>query len=113
MVEIIKEASGLLEKLPELSIWILCGILFYKVIFLGSIFGIIRLFINKFHDYLKGEKKTTISLDKHFIMHDTTPGLFLELIASIPKATNYIHSQNVEWAIEAIREKKERDRTSN
>ena len=51
MLEIIKEAGSILKDLPDLAIWILIGIIFYKVVIIGSIFGIAKLAINRLHDY--------------------------------------------------------------
>jgi len=115
MVDTLKEITDLIKDLPELAVWILVGLLFYKVVIIGSYFGIIRLAILKLHDYLKSEKKQVYKtvLDKHFITHDQTPDLFMDLIRLLKKRHNrgmgvraglsdYVHSRDVEWAIRIL-----------
>lgn len=38
--------------LPSLAVWVLVGYLAYKVVVVGSIYGVIRLLIVKLHDWL-------------------------------------------------------------
>lgn len=47
MIEIIKEAGVILKDLPDLAIWILLGILLYKILFVGSVFALIKIALNK------------------------------------------------------------------
>ena len=59
MLEIIKEASTLLKDLPDLALYILMGLLFYKVVIIGSIFSFGKLCVSKLHSVLTKEKVVT------------------------------------------------------
>lgn len=117
MIDVLKEVTGLLEKLPELSIWILCGILLYKVFIVGSVLGLIKFAITKLYDYLIKEKKHVhkYSLDEHFITYDgAAPKLFMELINAIPRTRvngkpGKIFANDVRWALRAIEELKTKE----
>lgn len=41
----------LVSELPQLTVWVLLGYLAYKLVQIGSIYGIIRLLILKAYDY--------------------------------------------------------------
>lgn len=55
-MEELKELIDLISKLPELAIWVLVAFWVYKVIVIGSIFGIIKLFIVKLHSWLTTDR---------------------------------------------------------
>jgi hypothetical protein len=42
---------NMVKTLPTLAIWVLAGLLFYKVTVVGSIFGILKLLINKVFEW--------------------------------------------------------------
>jgi len=121
MLEIIKEAGAILKDLPDLAIWILVGILFYKVVIVGSIFSVVKLTINKVHDVLTMPKviKKNITISDKFIVHDGTYDKFLSLIEEIISYNrtvserdykgNYLHASDVEFIKEAIVEKRIND----
>lgn len=52
MFDALKELIGLVKELPEFALWILLGYLLYKLFVVGSIYGVIKLAINKSHDYM-------------------------------------------------------------
>lgn len=127
MVEIIKELSKVLKDLPDLAIWIMVGVLFYKVFIVGGILGLIKFFINKlysaflnYNDYkLKPKPKTVYVLEKidnDFICYDGTYLKFKKLISEVKNKRirqgekgDYIHSDDVDYLIQAFNEKLERD----
>ncbi len=69
MIEALKDLTELIKGLPNHAMWILLGFLFYKLFIVGSVYGCIRLGINKIHDYLIRPKETIIKYDVegHFI----------------------------------------------
>jgi len=87
MLEIIKEAGNILKDLPELAIWILLGILVYKVIIVGSIFGIIKLAINKTHSAFLKEKviKREINFGRHTFINAEAEEYMIGIIDRIIK----------------------------
>lgn len=119
MLEIIKEAGTILKDLPDLAIWILIGVLFYKVVIIGSIFGIIKLSIVKLHDAITKEKKPeekriVYEVGDH-IIEKAMPKF--ELLIEKMKRNNYgggyshsyIHESDIEWALGAMREREARE----
>lgn len=126
MIEVIKELSEIVKDLPDLAVWILCGLLFYKVFIIGSGFALARFFIVKVHDYLKAEKKivveekvSVISLDGKVITEEFDS--FMKLVdfmraehkgyaGSGTWKSEYVHGRDIEFAMEAIREKREREK---
>lgn len=126
MVEIIKELAGVLKDLPDLAIWIMVGILFYKVAIIGSIFGVIRLGIIKLHDAFTKPKETIKyhDISSQFIVSDKGFREFTLLLDQIRRERGghyktkegergsnlkYIHMRDVEFLKEAYMEKVERD----
>ena len=110
MLEIIKEAGTILKDLPDLAIWILVGILFYKVFIIGGTINLIKFIVNKVHDYLTKPKEVTtnVRIDNRFITHDGTYRDFLSLLDKIhshvntPSKGEYLHHRDVQWMREAI-----------
>lgn len=114
MIDALKEVGELVKQLPELSIWILCGLLLYKVIIVGSWFGIARLLILKGHNLILGEhevKKIRIcDLSGNMLTYNSTPEKFFALLSSVQCLRGgKIDSKDLDWVIEAIEEKKARE----
>jgi len=121
MIEIIKEAGEILKDLPDLAIWILVGILFYKVFIIGGIIAVIKLAINKMHSIMEissnnkvkpKEVVTKYEIDNYFITDakDKFDLLIKELRGARTSINSkYIHNDDVCFLLDAIREKKERE----
>ena len=62
MVDAMKEIMDIIKQMPELAIWVLAGLLFYKVVIIGSWFGIARLVIIKLYDGYSKPRTTAPSL---------------------------------------------------
>lgn len=120
MVDAVKEIMEIIERLPHLAMWILVGLLFYKVVIVGSYFGVARLLILKVHDYLTRPRQPVKDIiehkiDRFFITSDSTYGYFIAQIHRLRNRvtsidTDYIHSRDVKWLADAITEKIERDK---
>lgn len=123
MVEIVKELASVLKDLPDMAIWIMLGILFYKVFIIGGSIGLAKYFINKVHDFSRvnselkhGPKEVTTkyNLSDRFICHDGTFSSFMSLLDEIHSGcginSNYIHKSDVDFLISAVREKKNREK---
>jgi hypothetical protein len=116
MIELLTKLGEVLKEVPEFAIWIMLGLLVYKIIIVGSYFSIIKLFIIKLHEWLMKERIqiTSLKIDRHIISCDDTPSNLLEFINSIKNTgatginSEYVHSSDIEWVTEAIKEKKER-----
>lgn len=123
MLEIIKEAGTILKDLPDLAIWILVGILFYKIFIIGGVITLAKYFINKVHNYLTQkdtnatqpkEVVTKYDIGGRFIKSDGAFGRFNQLLDEMHTGVNieskYIHEQDVTFLLDAIREKRLRDK---
>lgn len=52
MLEEVKELVQLINSLPHLALWVMAGFWVYKVVMIGSIYGLIHFAIDKMHDWL-------------------------------------------------------------
>ena len=114
MIELIKEAGSVLKELPDIAVYILVGILFYKIAILGSIFGIVKLAINKTHDLLTRPKEVTHRYCLgDYLLDDAAKARFEDLLSEMHKRTNssfkYLYESDFDFAIRAFREKIERE----
>lgn len=123
MIEIIKELAGVLKDLPDMAIWIMLGILFYKVFIIGGTISLAKYAINKLHDFMSKssdnkhapkEITTTYDIGGRFISSDGALGLFNQLLDEIHTGVNidshYIHRSDVEFLLDAVREKRLREK---
>jgi hypothetical protein len=121
MIEELRTLLSVFKELPDLALWAAIGFLIYKLSIIGSIYGVIRLGIEKWHDWATKKKVMTTE----FRMQDKFNGIIIndedvlsELIfqnkriagKGIGFKTNYIHGCSVEWLRQAIDEKEDRDK---
>jgi len=108
----------MVKDLPAMALWVLVGFWAYKVIFIGSCYGVIKLAISKIHDVLiarKVEYKEIRAMVDGICIHGETSALMSQLHRLRNKGTHlkdgegYIHSKSVQWLCEAIDEKEARD----
>jgi hypothetical protein len=100
----------MVAKLPSMALWVLVGFWAYKVICIGSIYGVIRLAIVKTHDWLANPKSKEI---RPLIDGLVISGCKDELLNEIKRLRNrgyssnseYVHGSDVAWLREAIDEK--------
>jgi uncharacterized membrane protein YhiD involved in acid resistance len=93
--------------LPSLAIWVLCGYLVYKIAVVGSIYGLLRFAIEKWHSVLinrrSGDVKAAID---GIVIADSMNALLAQIrrISSKNKhgKSSYIHDSAVDWLREAI-----------
>lgn len=117
-MEELKLLVEMVSNLPSMALWVLAGFWAYKVICIGSLYGVIRLLINKTHAWLTTPKeKINIVTDKYNSLSITHDGTHDKLYAQVQRICGkrtgeysasrsaYIHSSSVEWLKEAIDEK--------
>ena len=127
MLEIIKEAGTMLKDLPDLAIWILVGILFYKVFIIGGFISVFKFTVNKVITYLHDKKEiearpkeiiTKYEINKRFIDDAMTEfdvlldELRLQRMGAVSGdgfKSDYIHKSDITFLRNAIAEKKERE----
>lgn len=102
----IKVILDLVQKLPELGVWVIVAIYAYKVVIIGSIYGLIRLAINQTHSWLTRDKKTEFVIGHKVI--DATVGAALNAQLTRLGSYGYIHASDIiklAQAIDVIKEK--------
>lgn len=135
MIDELKQILTMIQNVPDMVLHVLLGFAVYKVvIFLGTsagIYGTIRLGILKWHDYktkvLSTPKITTVEHKlENVITCDDTHGRLMLAIESIRgirssritkksdfsqvgRSSQYIHSMDVDFLLEAIKEKTSRE----
>ena len=107
MIEELNLLMQTIAKLPDVAIWVLVGVFIYKVSIIGSIYGVIRLAINKMHDWLVCPERKTIE------MRPTIDGMCIsgtsdQLIAQLQRVrgaatqSTYIHLRDIDFLREAL-----------
>lgn len=102
----------MIAKLPQTALWVLVGFWAYKVIIIGSVYGLIRFAIDKLHSWLMQRKLQPVDvrlvLDGHCI-EGTKEGLIVQL-ERVKRATGrFVHDSDVEWLRQAIDDKIAKD----
>lgn len=118
-MEELKLLIGMVRDLPSMALWVLAGFWAYKVVCIGSIFGIIKLAIERSHNFLVTKKAREIEYKEIRPMIDglcitgTTDSLLAQLHRLKGKGTqissDYIHQSSIDWLRMAIDDKIEKD----
>lgn len=88
-------------NLPNLTVWVLVGFLSYKIVVVGSIYSVIRLLIEKTHNWLT--KPTAFTFSDITVDARTMTTLCAELRRlSRPSNRNYITMSDVNDLRDAI-----------
>lgn len=95
----LKELVGLINQLPQLALWVLTGFWAYKVICVGTMFGVIRFITLHLYKWKTQPKQYVIK--SSIITEATKDSLEIE-ISRLGKVTsgtgyNYIHDSDVNW----------------
>ena len=110
-MEELKLLISMVADLPHAALWVIAGVLIYKVVIIGSIYGVIRLAIVKAHDWLVRPAHQRVVVE----MVGTINGMAITgcvdaFIAQLHRlrgkgtniTTQYVHEQSVTWLREAI-----------
>ena len=113
----LKILVGLIKDLPGTAMFIVGGYYFYKIVVIGSIFGVVRLAIIKIHAAIVTKKTVPVekvqvdrtSVVKGLVISGEFDRLMSQLHRIVGKRTNidttYIHDSSLQWLREAIDEK--------
>lgn len=99
-MEELKLLIEMVATLPQMALWVLVGFFVYKVVVIGSIYGVLRLLIVKMHSWLTDGKK--------FVLHGKPIGeevginLNIQLGRLVTGPYAYWHSTDVEKLRKAI-----------
>ena len=107
----------MISKLPQTALWVLVGFWTYKVVVIGSIYGVIRFAIEKAHSWATTPKESLIKV-RPMLERITITGNLDQLIGQISRicgkgtsiGSTYIHDRSIQWLKEAIDEKEARER---
>lgn len=120
----LKLVLDIIQSLPDMALWALVVIYFYKVTIVGSIYGVIRYLANKWHDYAVTKKAEQILPPRVHEIHfaDILQGITVngdstmaQLVRQIQRLQskkgkdNFIDKNTVAWLRDAIDEKLEKD----
>ena len=99
-MEELKLLIEMVANLPTLAVWVLVGYMAYKVVVVGSIYGVARLMIIKFHDWLTKPKVVKFNLGAKALDEDTA----VALTAQIARLSDgiYLHMGDVKKLREAL-----------
>jgi hypothetical protein len=112
----------MVAHLPAMALWVLVGFFAYKVVIVGSIYGVIRFVAGRLFDWLQQQKAREVEYKEIRPMLD---GMCIKtetdrLIAQLNRVrgkgvgikSDYIHAQSVEWLRDAIDKKIESEASS-
>lgn len=90
----LKELIQLVNGLPDMVLWILCGYLIYKLVVLGSIYGVLRLLIEKAHHAITTPKPLQISLRLgNLCLDEATAAMVMHQLSRLTES-NYLHAHH-------------------
>lgn len=123
MEELLSAVTKALAESPDIAVWVLAIIYLYKTLIVGSVYGVIRFSVAKFHDVMVNPKRqiTDSSADIKGLLVEsgadrlvTALKLLHEVRTKLAKVgeyrSTYLHRDDVEWLIAAIQEKHDNDR---
>lgn len=116
-MEELKMLIGMVKDLPAMAIWVLVLFFCYKVVVIGSIWGTVKLAINKAHSYYTTPKHKLEVVDIKAKIGDMTVHRPYHLIMQLERlkgiatfGTSYIREEDVLWLEQAIDDKIENDK---
>lgn len=124
MEQLVDVVVSALKESPSLALWVLAILYGFKVVVVGSIFGVVRLFINKCYAAYITPKHTLTVIDvearlRSMVINDCHEGLIAQIEriknsrrTGLGNSNSYIHASDVYWLKEAIDNKLELDEKS-
>lgn len=113
-MEELKILIEMVSDLPQMAIWVLVLFFCYKTVVIGSVFGLVRLFIVKSHSWLITPKtdlkivKVAYDVDGIHIMGGI--GGLAGQLRRVPGCSSGLHSGELDWLADAISDKLKKDR---
>lgn len=118
----LKLMCELVSGLPNMALWVIAALFAYKVVFIGSVYGVIRFSVDRLYKWLVTEKakppreveyKEIRPMLDGICIKATTDALIAQLHRlkgkGISIESEYIHAQSVDWLRQAIDDKCEKD----
>jgi hypothetical protein len=105
-MEDLKILLELLARLPQMALWVALGFWAYKVVVIGSIYGVVKLGIVKAHDWATSPKRQRVEVLLDGEVISGTAEALLSQLRRCKRATGqFIHPSDVNWLREAIDDK--------
>lgn len=112
----LKLLIDLVSALPAMAVWVLVGFYVYKVVVIGSVYGVARYVAGRLFDWLsqrKVEYKEVRPMLDGMCVRGTTDELVAQIArlrgAGLKIDSKYIHGHDVQWLREAIDDKFAKD----
>lgn len=106
-METLKQLIELIKELPDVALWVLAGYFFYKIIIVGSVYGLIKFVAQKIHDVLTRPKKVKFEIGNLYFNEDDAEAM-KGAIANYATASNAscvrIHSTDSAKVVRIINE---------
>ena len=106
-MEELKELVNIIGSLPQIALWVMIGFWAYKVIVVGSVYGVIRLAIIKGYDAIV--KPREFNINGICISEAVANEIKSEISRAITFSKAYLNSADARWLREAIDEKRIRE----
>jgi hypothetical protein len=117
-MEELKLLVNMVANLPSMALWVIAFFFAYKVTIIGSIYGVIRLAIQRAYEYGTSPNRHKMTIERkeiHLedilngicISSDDTKHCLIRLLKKVAENNSYhvsayIHKGTVEWMEEAI-----------
>lgn len=98
----LKELISMMAGLPTVVVWVLVGYLVYKLAVLGSIYGVLRLLIERAHDWVTRPERTEWELDGIVLTPTTKVALAQQLVRLCEVKLHYSYFTDVDRLRKAI-----------
>lgn len=98
----LKELISMVAGLPTVVVWVLVGYLVYKLAVLGSIYGVLRLLIERAHDWVTRPKRVEWTLIDTTVGESTRAELVTQILRLRSDNLRYIHYDDVQRLRKAI-----------
>ena len=112
-MEEIKLLVELINTLPTLAVWALVLFFCYKIIIIGSVYGLIKFCVENMHNWLTAPRVVSHDLGSG-VISDALPELPAQLSRIKNRGSNtnspYIHTRDVRWLAKAIDAQEAADR---
>lgn len=119
-MEELKMLVDMVAHLPQMALWVALGFWAYKVIVIGSVYGVIRFVVDKTHSWLTTPKHELKKMEIRPMLDGMAiTGQTDALIAQLHRLRSHVnggssgltfmHANSVEWLRAAIDEKIERE----
>lgn len=120
-MDAVKDLLEIIKGAPQMALWVLVIIYVYKVTIVGSVYGVIRYVVNKWHSYATTPKTELLNRTMLVKSICISEECFEECVKQIERLKGisngsnrdgwgYIHSSDVVWLKQAIDEKLEREK---